>query len=282
MKFVEILKPFLPKLIRTMGRRSIQLGRSLFEKFCFWQRLRNAPPVLIYQMGKVASSSIYKSLVSSYPGIVLRSHHFGPTVDDWKVRHLYRCFERGSLSLKVISLVREPVGRNVSAFFQCFERDTGLPYAEFDGPPESLGELFLSHYRHHLPLEWFDQHILHNFGIDVFTTPFPERGYETYMAEKVELLVMKAELEDSCKAKILREFLSGNLGEFSLITRNVSRNKDYGQLYQEFRNKVKLPMAYVQRMCDSKYFRHFYDQDVRESLLSQWVQESKERPLVLS
>ena len=55
--------------------------QQLFFRNSFDRKLRDYSPLIVYQMGKVASATIYHSLINSYPRIVLHTHTFGS--DDW-------------------------------------------------------------------------------------------------------------------------------------------------------------------------------------------------------
>ena len=156
------------------------LVRKLKAQLYFRYRIQRATPVLIYQMGKVGSSSIYRSLCRQYDGVVGHTHVSAPAHATPLVRLIFEWTVANSQPLKVISLTREPVGRNVSSFFQNFELFTGLPYEEAKFSIEQLREIFLETFTHDAPLTWFDRHILKTFGIDVYSKPFPENGVCTY------------------------------------------------------------------------------------------------------
>jgi len=156
----------------------------------------------------------------------------------------------------------------VSAFFQNFERETGVPYTNANFSIEELKTIFLSNYKHEIPLEWFDKNILANFGIDVFATPFPENGTSTYSHKNIKLLVMRSEISDDEKVKAIVDFLG--LTSFQLQNMNIGEAKDYSMTYKAFNSKVILPPDYVARMCESRYFNHFYSKKVIEATRKKW------------
>ena len=89
--------------------------KLLRDKLFLNHYLKINVPVFIYQMGKVASKSVYRSLCHQYPGIVLHAHYFNPNHTDWRIRRLYHWAIVKMMPLNVISLTREPIGRNLSA-----------------------------------------------------------------------------------------------------------------------------------------------------------------------
>ncbi len=246
----------------------VRLIREWANLMLFKYKLRRATPVFIYQMGKVGSSSIYNSLLRQYRGAVLHAHSFSLTHDDRKIRELYRHAILKARPLNVISLTREPIGRNISAFFQNFKRDTGVPYSKADFTVDELKALFLSNYRHEIPLEWFDNNILKNFDIDVYTRPFSQAGSATYLNRNIRLLIMRMEISDNEKEKAISDFLE--LPGFHLQNTNIGEGKSYSKTYKAFRREAKFPYDYVAAMCESKYFMHFYSRETIENVRMKW------------
>ncbi|MDJ0578269.1 MAG: putative capsular polysaccharide synthesis family protein [Xenococcaceae cyanobacterium MO_234.B1] len=258
---MDILKRVIPKPVKRLGRKWV-------DQLYFERQLRRATPVLVYQMGKVGSSSIYRSLLKQYAGVVLHSHSFSLNHEAPKIRRLFHWAIVNARPLKVISLTREPIGRNVSAFFQNFERVTGVPYAEANFSIKELKAIFLSNYKHEIPLKWFDNNILANFGIDVFSTPFPENGISTYSNNNIELLVMRLEISDNEKITAINNFLG--LDRFQLHNTNIGKKKGYSKTYKAFTSKVKFSPDYIDKMCDSKYFNYFYSKEAINAARKKW------------
>ena len=266
MKRVEKMLP--PRLAGVVSRVRQKVVDTRFDR-----RARIAVPVHIYQMGKVGSSSLYRSLAKQYPGMVLRSHGLTPYHHNIYIRKVYNWSVDQKRPLKIISFIREPIGRNVSAFFQNFERDTGVAYDDSDFSVDQLKEIFLSNYNHDLPLEWFDKHIRPRFGIDVYAKPFPESGVCRYAAGQIELLVIRLETDEQTKVAAVRDFVG--MDDFQLRNYNIGADKDYAPLYKQFRDTVKLPAEYVERMCSSKYFQHFYPPETIASVRARWSDASE-------
>jgi len=260
----DLLKATVP----PGAKKAILKIQDMLGKVSFEFKLKCAPPVLIFQMGKVGSTSIHRSLLRAYPGVVLHTHRFSPQHKNWRIRRLYRWGIFRKKAIHVISLTREPVGRNVSAFFQNFRRDTGLSYENANFSIDELKALFLSRYKHEIPLGWFDKNIKGTFGLDVFSTPFPESGFATYSRGNIRLLVIKSEIDDAEKVNALKAFLG--LKQFQMLRGNIGDEKPYAETYKEFKKKVKLPPDYLSRMCESRYCRHFYDSAAIDAVKKRW------------
>jgi hypothetical protein len=259
-------------LERLIPSQAKQLIMNRLERIFFEIRLRRATPDFIYQMGKVGSSSVYHSILQQYSGAVFHAHNFFIDHEDPPIRHLYDWVIVKERPLKVISLTREPIGRNVSAFFQNFDRDTGVPYAKSAFSIEELKAIFLLNYKHEIPLVWFDNNIRVNFGIDVFATQFSESGIATYANNNIELLIMRLEVADDEKNKAIGSFLG--LDHFQLQRTNVGEEKEYSTTYNEFKRKVRFSSDYIDKMCNSKYFNHFYSQETINAVRTKWSKGS--------
>ncbi len=242
-------------------RRTAQTYQAALE------RIRKKTPVYVYQMGKVASTSVYKSLKKYYDGEVYHGHTFESTHYKAGVRALYQYFRQDQGSIKIISLVREPIGRNISSFFHNFKRSTGVEFEDHTFSMEELKDIFLSDFPHHVPLEWFDEHIKEHFDIDVYEYPFPSLGHITMKKGNIELLLMKHDLKDSIKEEVIKEFMS--LGEFAISNENVGAEKNYSDTYKQFK-KLSLPNWYFEQMQTSKYMRHFYSEEEIEKIKRKW------------
>ncbi len=265
---MEAMKRVLPQPIRQIVGKPIRAIRAKLEMAYFEYRIRQAPPVLVYTMGKVGSTSICSSLQGSYPGAVVHTHGFSERHHDPKVRRLVRVFRKQEISLKVISLTRDPIGRNVASFFHNFERDMGVPCLEEHFSLGTLRSLFLQNYRHEIPLQWFDNQIGQNLGIDVYATAFPKCGVGSFASRGIELLVMRHDLPDLEKIDHITEFLG--IDGFSLVNTNIGAEKNYAETYQRFQELVTFPESYVEQMCESKYFNHFYDLEDVEAVRRKW------------
>lgn len=176
---------------------------------------------------------------------------------------------------KVIALVRDPVARNVSSFFQHLQFNFPTLRSVDKRDPNKLEELtqrflFESEGTHKFPLTWFHREVRDVFGIDVFAEPFPhEQGYQIYEGEKADLLVIRLEDLDDCGAAALEAFL--DLEDVELLTVNKASGKKYDGGYRTFKNSLRLPNGYLDRMYGSRMARHFYRPHEIEIFRSSWV-----------
>ena len=170
--------------------------------------------------------------------------------------------------IKIISLIREPIGRDVSDFFQLFEDYTGSLFKDSNYTTDELRRFFLNNIDPNKTLSWFDDNIKMHFGIDVYAEPFPEAGHLTLSRENTSLIVLRFDLDDSVKESIIRDFL--DFPDFKIKRANLSSKKDYYQTYKDFQKNAKLPESYLNTMCNSKYFNHFFPEKEINDVRSKW------------
>jgi len=293
------------------------LHRELYEYLMvnLGPYLLSEPPVLVYQMGKVGSSSVRNALFRSRSRatrMVFMSHELLPIrkrdpaaieidpdlrpalldeIQDarrlfselptklrmhWLLRErlytqrIHANFIARQRPVNVITLVREPIAANVSMFFQMFAQYVGVAQEDSPHSVAQLGRIFLERYVHSRPLTWFDAELRTTLGIDVFARDFPHaRGYERYDRGPVRLLVLKSELDDAAKQGAIGEFL--DLDGFEMRRSNVTARKREADLYDRFKRETSFDQAFLDRMYDSKYARHFYAPQELERFRARWT-----------
>jgi hypothetical protein len=239
----------------------------------FNSRIKATVPVFIYQMAKLGSITLSKSLLKQYKGLVFAAHILDPDHSSRELRLLYKYITQHKGPLKVISLTRDPVGKNVSHFFQGFERYTGMPFSDTAFSTEKLKSLFLDgpNVPHYEQLTWYEENFQKYFNIDVFAAPFPkEKGRVILSNSNVKILLMKSELSNAVKEKVIGEFLG--IENFRLENENVSDNKLYKDASARFKHEVKLPASYLDKVYNSPYARHFYTDEEIKVARSKWEQ----------
>ena len=266
-------------------------------------RLRRAKairsrPILIYQMGKVGSSTIVNSLASMKLDLpVFHMHFLNPTnirLAEQKLREFYgnyhnvnrwalyesrfvlkHLLNQPQLELRIVSLVREPIARNVSSFFQNIDKfvpDYARLYDLGEIKTTDMASFYLRDFHEHtFPITWFDEEMKSVFGIDVFSTA--DLVYRTdrlfvYRRGSVELLVLRMEDISEVAPQALQRFLG--IEGFKLKNSNVAGGKDYSNIYRRFSEEVKFPRDYLEQMYESKYMKHFYNPHEIEVAYSRW------------
>jgi hypothetical protein len=236
--------------------------------------------VLVYQMGKVGSTSYDAALGKLSNLLVFHAHRLNPrdtgkmTANKLSKGRIHmalveRAWEaladflsRDSGQVHIVSAMRCPIDRNMSAFFQ---------HLRLDGRPDidELIETFLATYHHAGPARWFQEQFHETLGIDIFRHPFNrERGWDSFADGKYRCLLMTAEINDARKMEALNSFLGTGLRVIQ--RKNIGSAKDYSDLYRVFKEKISLPRSYVDAQLGSRVVAHFYTPAKIEEFRSRW------------
>ncbi len=261
--------------------------------------LRGRESIVVYQMGKVGSSTIVASLRALQRKMKIHHVHTLTTKGIADAEAIYRQISRDvqvSTSTRsrhllsshylrnrmkrrlhgkkwqVISLVREPISRNVSSFFQVI--DQPLPnfmtrYNAGELDIEHVSNVFLDKFDHEHVLQWFEKELQPALGIDVYASEFPkDKGYQIYQGDNCELLLLKLEKLNECADEAFHDFLG--IDNFKLVKTNVAESKEYAAAYQQFKEHLLLPDSYLDAMYSSPYMQHFYSPSEIAAFATKW------------
>lgn len=303
---IDVIKTTVKQLLYDnyyAVKKADRIAKLYYSNFIHSLNSRERETVIVYQMGKVGSTTIYDSLRNLKNMDVYHVHTLtkngiekGDTMyknDFYRTRsipsnqlesqYLREQLDKGlegKKKWKVVALVRDPIARNISSFFQKLDFFVGYDYKvksnsmKMEDIMEDLTQLFLEKFnRHEKPLRWFDGELKRVFDIDVFSSNFPTvKGYKTYEARYADLLVLRLENLNECACGALENFL--DINEFTLTKSNVGSNKRYGNIYQKFIDSIVLPESYINQMYTSKYVRHFYNEEETEAFKAKWCRQN--------
>lgn len=252
------------------------------------------PMLIVHQMGRAASMSTVNTLREAgitYP--VYHTHWLNPASLTKRLEWLkglpakqhplnvcvgHRIAEEiqnvgiGQRQWKLVSIFREPVGRNISTFFLTIENffeDFFRRYECGEISLEQVLETFLREYRHEMPLQWFDKEVGEVFGIDVYEPAFPmEKGYQIIKNGNVEILLIKMERLNDCFQEAFENFLGTRIPNLAL-THITEKDPSY-YMYKEFLGKVTIPAEYLEQMYGSRFAKHFYRPEEIQDLMDKW------------
>ncbi|CAH9056756.1 hypothetical protein PSECIP111854_01857 [Pseudoalteromonas sp. CIP111854] len=239
--------------------------------------------VFIYQMGKVGSTALEDAIKGAVHIHNFYSHNHpcklrlqGLAGFGWRYyckRFVQECelavkrlaFRRRKHS-KVITLVREPLERNISMFFHdldCYlfalysncDRSIYPPVATRTQDPEVLNDAFLKHFEHDYPLFWFDNELKRMTGVDVYKHHFDKsKRFLKAESHSCEVLCLDIRvLEQS--ADLLSEFLGQKV---AVCFANQAERKWYGDVYATFKNTHCPSLGFHKVLKNSKYYQHFF------------------------
>lgn len=228
------------------------------------------PDVIVYTVGKVGSSSISSSLRAK--GICCFDlHRLAPNrIQQLLVRslsaadstpvpnHLLESIaalntllhrRRSGIITKIVTSIREPISRNISAVFQ------NLPEA-LKGRPDEISRL-VDEYSPLVPDNWFLRDFEPVTGLNVLGMAHDrERAAFRFQNERFDVLIVKTEAPDSEKSTVISDFVGNTI---ELRRTNESSNKWYSEIYSQcLQNARDIGNDFARRCLDLQYFRRFY------------------------
>jgi hypothetical protein len=294
--------------LRKLRNRHYRLAKHLYiENLKGTDARYKGSPLLVHQMGKVGSSSVAHSLrLADVARPIYHTHfltwpliekyewrrkaHLGTDLEGllhriWQYEYLRRRIDRGidpSCPWKIVTLVRDPVARNLSNFFEHFHISVGegteqsLTSIEYDLTipfGDDLVDVMIARFfeMHDILLgdKFLQREIQGIFGIDIFATPFPhEQGYRIYQGKGADLLLIKMERLGGCFSEAIAQFLG--VSNVRLISRNVANEKPYSEIYERTKKQIRFPAAYLDEAYESRMARQFYSDAEIKAFRSKW------------
>ncbi|MEG9295980.1 putative capsular polysaccharide synthesis family protein [Mangrovibacillus sp. Mu-81] len=250
--------------------------------------------LLIYQMGKVGSTSLEKSLENNNKYYTEHTHSLrAPIVFKmfknfksikfyaplkfiiiYKIGALIKKFIIKRKKIKIITLVREPISRNISMYFQ----DIHIPIFDVsilnDNRHEDkvnhtiLHDFYFKKFNHYYGVNWMEEEISKNFGINVYEHDFnKEKGYGVITKGNVSILILKMEKLNDLKSEI-QDFLC--LKDLEIKKSNQAKEKWYAPLYKQFMENFHPSEDYINELYNTKYMSHFYTKQEIETYINKW------------
>lgn len=238
------------------------LIESVLEKF---------PEIMIYTVGKVGSSTMQASLEkANIPSIqverfYMREDEIGKTtLDEW-----HYCLDKIKGGIKIITLVRDPIARDISGFMQTLRHRV----VKNDKP---ILEQMLEHLSNNAKINyefehWFEKELFRTTEIDVYQYPFDkEKGYGLIKKNKFEILLLTLEKLNS-NVNVIQDFVGAT--NFKLIGENVGEEKEYKYLYAQIKKDLKIPYEIIEKNYENNSkLEHFYTLDDITGFRKQWEQ----------
>jgi hypothetical protein len=246
-------------------------------------------PLLVYQMSKVGSTSVYKSLrnaglaplhvhkIAGYrqysTSEYVRDHGVAPTIDFYVGKLLYPYLRWTFHSIKVISLVRDPVARYLSMLYHWNEHSAGAS-SVVSSDHQQTEQSLVEHLSQPSTFEegmfkWFDREIKTVLEVDVMREPFDkERGAGQFSGPRADVLVLKLERLSDLLPTVVSDFVGTPVQE---VQANVGYRRSSGDQYERMKRSLHLPKSVVHRIYSHNWVQHFYTSEEIAALKARWT-----------
>jgi hypothetical protein len=248
--------------------------------------------VIVLSAPKTASTSVLSALGATAGNyFVTRIHHAQPehfwpgvgctlSTPHGGMRHrgkgsiaLRPFLRRFDGELRFVSLVRDPLGFNISNFTY-FGQQSWLRrhwHAARWMPAEQLAEIFFRTFPHAASSVWWQREFAQTVGYDPLKQPFDtEAGWAMARSGRTRSLIMRTDVPDERKTTLLREFL-----ECPSVPEVRRENSNTGKAPSELGERLKAAIAtrpdYVDRVLDLPAVRHFWSDAQRARMRATWL-----------
>lgn len=235
------------------------------------------PPLVILTLGKVGSSSIYRSLKHGYSAkvfhvhslniknllesrrMVLESDRKSVPFHNLVAYHLANKMKVEGIRPYIIILVREPISRAISEAYQNLDL-----ISDTIEKNDSIDDVAMLSYLKSILNDpdqatmldsWFDREIFQQFGLDIFKYD-RHSGFAVHDLPKARFLVLRMEDLNREFKSAMREFLNTD-SEVELLLDNIGNRKWYRESYKslvEYLKKTESGSLFK----ETRYYQHFY------------------------
>jgi len=246
----------------------------------------NSKSVLVYQMGKVGSSSIEKELIRHGVDVMHTHkisnsdvHFYEPEIIDKlkrfriKIMHFFVSRLVKKKKCKIITIVRDPLDRTLSQMFHHIDLLIYNHNKDDTRKEESTYDLFKSILLNDVNINYSDEWMKGEFnasiGGDYLDYDFNKKlGYGFIETSKKEILILRFE-DLGGLSNVIGAFVG--VDGFQLSYSNRAAHKWYGDLYKNFKKELEVSDDVFDGIYETPYFEHFYGDVVRQKKKDQWV-----------
>jgi hypothetical protein len=258
---------------------------------------RRPEVVLVYSAPKTASTSVADAIERMDAFTVIKVHHLQPEFfwpgvasplvsDRGGMRHkaIEQRTTRSLLArlpgpIRTVSLIREPIGFNVSNFTY-FGRGYWMRTCWRSAPwmpPEELYGMFERTFPHGAMDVWWRHEFAATTGLDPFGQPFDvARGWQVLKGERFGSLLIRTDVPDAEKTAAIRHFL-GRSDVPEVARLNLNAEQAQPVLPERLRAEIRRRPDYVDRLLRLPAAMHFWDEAQRRAIRDRWLRTGPSR-----
>lgn len=270
------------------------------KNYIFYQKLvkssrQGFPPICVYQMGKVGSTTVYQTLTKDkdVKNPVFHVHFFHKTNIE-RIKYKYRNslsfpehlnhtkkllkYKKNGKTIYLVSMVREPIALMLSHIFH-------NPHIHRPFLVNENGEICVeattkhiqsvlseSENNHSLTYKWFDDEFSKSVGINVTECDFNrKKGYGLTTYKNYRVLLLKLEALNTNYKDALSELLG-----FSVTDQPLYMNRNSATLsiedfdYESFKSSLSISTQALRKIYSHPYIRFFYTEQETQHFIDKW------------
>lgn len=262
----------------------------LYTRYYYNIIYRDQNPVIILTIGKVGSTSIFRMLkknrIIAYHSHKLTTQSINDAIRKQKrllkgkilnqpirSKALKNVLERYSGKVYIITIIREPISRELSNIFHRAPIFYPSIIENEIINPKKAKNLLEEKIQHpdfiKKETTWFNDQIFNLFKIDIYSKEFDySKKYQIYNHNNTELLLLRQENIDSTIEKAILKLLNKDI-KVSKLHVNSAESKSYRNTYRNVKNEFKLEKNILEYIYQSRFFDHFYN-DMRDFYIHKW------------
>ena len=275
---------------------STRLFRAIEKIKIYLKYYRGYNPIVIYQMGKVGSMTVYETLKKNVRNSVFHVHFLTPhEIERVKDKYLKAgiVYEPPhmkdsrllssqvkylkSINWHIITLVRDPISAKMSHLFHNPKVHHQYLFDE-EGNLDQSRALEVT-YRKLMDFDptsdfvcnWINREFCSYLGVDLYQYPFDkERGFQLLEVGNYKIMILQTESIDKGLIRAFKEMqiISDNV---QIVKSNENEDKEFSEVYKAVRDNIKIPDIKINEIYNSKYVRHFYSDAFISSKIDQWT-----------
>lgn len=263
---------------------------------------RAKPYVLVYQQGRVGSTSVYESLCESNISLpIFHVHTFCPTTSLETIskckaerRRVARYQHMGLLigrSLEhrratarpepaayIVNIVRDPIAVMLSLWFM---KPKNSLKVNWNASESEIIDACMSQFIEMLDRDdptrwaicnWHDHVFLPETGIDVYKNPFDhEKGYTIIKSQGYKVVLFRLEDVKHTFQHGISDLLGIDSSRVVFHHRNLHRDHQHAGVFEKVKKSIRISPEVCDKVYDTNMVRHFYSDQLIEKMRTRWT-----------
>ncbi len=281
---------------------------SIDAPYIAWNVRRGRPFILVYQQGRVASTSVFESLCAlKLPAPIYHVHTISESNAQRRIeearrqrgridRNLFtgraigreiarRGADRRGEPWKVVSIFRDPISVMMSLHFMNAEKSFGRL---LDGKAGLEAGAAIAHFRTIFENDdpsrwsistWYEDVFREELGIDVYEYEFDrEAGYSIIDAPGFRVLLIRYEDMAGVFQKAVAEWLHVDPSEVHLERFHIHRDRRFDRTHDQVKKNLRVSRGACDRVYGTRFAKHFYSRGAIDRLTERWCEEEPTKP----